>query len=232
MCIRDSATTVDGHTEEVIRATDCINGTLLPTPIFEKLSNHSALLKAIQRFGPHYKLDDRGLGWIPYEEDLMIFNQSRLMINHEGCVNTLQGECSQFYDVTGNDGRNDTSRSRFTCYYAPSNPEFVVLRYDPFHTRWLFFIGFVVPASLLIVSCGVLFTCSRILNVDNSGRMNLHWCTTAMRKRKEGKNEKPFGKDYTQKQKKNEDESAVTQMQLTTSGTLLGYNDDTGGDPL
>ena len=66
--------------------------------------------------------------------------------------------------------------SRYPCYYAPADPTYVVARYNLQHTRWLFLIFFIVPASLLILSCGVLFTCSRILNVDNSGHMNLDCC--------------------------------------------------------
>ena len=221
-----------GSSDEFVEATDCINGTLLPTSIFEKLNNHSALLKAYNALGPYHKLNANGLGWLPYEEDIMIFNKSRLMINHEGCVNTLQGECAEFYKATGNDGRNDTSRSRFPCHYAPSNPEFVVVRYDPFHTKWLFFMGFIIPAGLLIVSCGVLFTCTRVINVDNAGRMNLSWCTEAVRKSKGVKNKgREPDKEYSKQKKASQNENR-SEIQLTTSGTLLGYNEDTEGDPI
>ena len=227
----------DGVYEELVSATDCVNGTLLPKSTFEKLNNHSALHKAFLSLGPYYKLDTVGLGAIPYEEDIMIFNKSRLMINHEGCVNTLVEECAEFYKVAGNDGRNDTARSRFPCYYAPSDPNFVVVRYDPFHTRWLFFVGFMVPASLFIVSCGVLFTCSRILNVDNSGKMNLNCCRKKDSLDKKSRNKNNLDKQLKPKKMKgvkseNDKESPIAQIQLTTSGTLLGYNDDTEGDPL
>ena len=36
---------------------------------------------------------------------------------------------------------------------------------------------FTIPASLFVLSCGMLFMCSRILNVDNSGHMNMKCCT-------------------------------------------------------
>ena len=229
----NSETHANGIYEEVISATDCVNGTVLPKRIFEKLDNHSTLQHGFLEIGPYHKLDNLGLGWIPYEEDIMIFNESRLMINHEGCVNTLQEECTEFYQKTQNDGRNNTARSRFPCFYAPSDPTFVVVRYNPIQTRWLFFIGFMVPASLLIVSCGVLFTCSRILNVDNAGKMNLNCCASNADKKLKNKN--TFNKEFKQKKgRKNEGDkqSPVAQIQLTTSGTLLGYNDDTEGDPL
>ena len=96
--------------------------------------------------------------------------------------------------------------------------------------------GFMVPASLFIVSCGVLFTCSRILNVDNAGRMNLNWCTSAVRKGNTVKNHNTFDREYGNQKKasknENDRESPIAQIQLTTAGTLLGYNDDTEGDPL
>ena len=125
--------------------------------------------------GHKYKLDGTAVRF-PYEDDIMIFNQSRLMINLEGCVNTLQEECHKFYEIHGNDGRNHSAPSRYPCYYAPGNPEFVVARFDLKQTRWLFLIFFIVPAALLVMSCCVLFTCSRSLNVDNSGHMNLDCC--------------------------------------------------------
>ncbi len=66
---------------------------------------------------------------------------------------------------------------RYPCYYAPDNPEFVVSRFNLKQTRWIFFVFFLVPASLLVVSCGVLFTCSRVLNVNNSGHMDMNCCS-------------------------------------------------------
>ena len=238
-----SCTTLLSHSssgglyEEAVSATDCVNGTLLPKSTFERLNNHSSLHKAFHVLGPYHKLDTVGMGWIPYEEDIMIFNKSRLMINHEGCVNTLQEECSAFYKKTGNDGRNNTARSRFPCFYAPSDPQFVFARYDPLETRWLFFVGFMVPASLFIVSCGVLFTCSRILNVDNRGKMNLNCFRRAADSKPKNKN--TFHKEFsTQKKKGGKNDKAheppvAAQIQLTTSGTLLAYNDNnTEGDPI
>ena len=125
--------------------------------------------------GHEYKLDTTAVRF-PYEDDILIFNQSRLMINLEGCVNTLQEECTEFYEIHGNDGRNHSAPSRYPCFYSPDDPTYVVARFNLKHTRWLFLIFFIVPASLLILSCGVLFICSRILNVDNSGHMNLDCC--------------------------------------------------------
>ena len=54
--------------------------------------------------------------------------------------------------------------------------DFVVARFNLHHTRWLFSIFFVVPAGLFVMSCGILFACSRALNVDNSGHMKMECC--------------------------------------------------------
>ena len=136
-----------------------------------------SVLNVIANLGLQYKMDPTAVRF-PYEDDITIFNQSRLMINVEGCVNTLQEECSNFYETHGNDGRNHSAPSRYPCFYSPNNPEFVVARYNLNQSRWLFLMFFIIPASLFILSCGVLFTCSRCLNVDNSGHMEMNCCHT------------------------------------------------------
>jgi len=171
-----SCTILGGNGTDYFRAQDCINGSLLQSQILGKEpTNLTTLQDVFHKLGHENKLDPTAVRF-PYEDDILIFNQSRLMINLEGCVNTLQEECTKFYEIHGNDGRNHSAPSRYPCYYAPADPTYVVARYNLQHTRWLFLIFFIVPASLLILSCGVLFTCSRILNVDNSGHMNLDCC--------------------------------------------------------
>ena len=43
---------------------------------------------------------------LPFDANVTIYSESKLMINHEGCVNTLQEECDAFYAKFGRDGRN------------------------------------------------------------------------------------------------------------------------------
>nr|XP_040575165.1 LOW QUALITY PROTEIN: uncharacterized protein LOC121124116 [Lepeophtheirus salmonis] len=160
---------------DMMHAKDCINGSLIDSKSLEGGSklHHSDVFFLINM--PTHKLDGNGEE-IPFEKDIIIFEKSRLMINTDGCVNTLKGECNEFYKVHGQDGRNSTSPSRFPCYYAPSNPDYVVVKYDLNKTKWLFLLFFVVPSCLLIISCSVLFICSRVLTVDNSGQMNMECC--------------------------------------------------------
>jgi len=163
---------------DYFQAQDCINGTLLPQHILgREPTNLTTLQNVFHTKSLQYKMDPTAVRF-PYEGDITIFNQSRLMINVEGCVNTLQEECSNFYETHGNDGRNHSAPSRYPCFYSPNNPEFVVARYNLNQSRWIFLMFFIIPASLFILSCGVLFTCSRCLNVDNSGHMEMNCCHT------------------------------------------------------
>lgn len=54
---------------------------------------------------------------VPMQSALTIYNNSRLYINLDGCVNTLKGECVDFLQTHGRDGKNQTAQSRFPCYY-------------------------------------------------------------------------------------------------------------------
>jgi hypothetical protein len=64
---------------------------------------------------------------IPLEEDITIFNKTRILKNMEGCVNTLSMECQQFYTMYGKDGANYTSPISYDCYYDPANTLYVVI---------------------------------------------------------------------------------------------------------
>ena len=148
-----------------------------------------------QREGHKHKLDqpDRVSGLprgthIPFDTDIRIFNRyaslslslnihqkllsrTRLNINHEGCVNTLQLECSEFYSRHGQDTRNQSSPSRFPCYYSPHNPAFVVRRYDLGYTKTTFLIFFTIPSGCFLTSCLILFVCSQVVGVRRTGVM-------------------------------------------------------------
>jgi hypothetical protein len=60
---------------------------------------------------------DRNQEFLPMQSVLTIYNSSRLYINLDACVNTLRGECKEFFATHGRDGRNKTAQSRFPCYY-------------------------------------------------------------------------------------------------------------------
>ena len=57
---------------------------------------------------------------------LMILYRTMLYINNQGCVNTLQYECDEFYRIHGQDSRNQTSPSRFPCYYSTGKKKYTL----------------------------------------------------------------------------------------------------------
>ena len=94
-----------------------------------------------------------------------------LNVNHEGCVNTLMFECTEFYEFHGQDTRNGSSPARFPCFYSPHNPAFVVRRYDLVTTKTIFLMFFTIPSGCFLTSCLVLFACSQLVGVRRSGAM-------------------------------------------------------------
>merc|ERR1712127_805440 len=99
-----------------------------------------------------------------------------LLINHEGCVNTLQDECQAFYTSHGKDSRNRSSPSRFPCFYAADNELFVVRRDDVIQTKVTFLMFFTIPAAIFVCSCMMLFICSNVVGVRREGTMALRNC--------------------------------------------------------
>eukprot|EP00090_Calanus_glacialis_P002363 TRINITY_DN11756_c0_g1_i1.p1 TRINITY_DN11756_c0_g1~~TRINITY_DN11756_c0_g1_i1.p1 ORF type:complete len:463 (+),score=131.42 TRINITY_DN11756_c0_g1_i1:108-1496(+) len=174
-----SCTTVEVMSDgELVRGSDCINGTKMPNTFFEEYTNFTHLMKVFHGEGWKHKLDmpdrtselPRGTH-IPFDTDIKIYNKTMLYINHEGCVNTLQYECDQFYKIHGQDSRNQSSPSRFPCYYSSDNPDFVVQRYDLIQTKISFLMFFTIPAGCFITSCLVLLICSNLVGVRRSGTM-------------------------------------------------------------
>ena len=113
-----------------------------------------------------------------------------LNINHEGCVNTLQFECSEFYSVHGQDSRNQSAPSRFPCYYSPHNQAFVVRRYDLGYTKTTFLMFFTIPSGCFLTSCLMLFVCSQVVGVRRTGVMAIMpACCGGSRESRQSENE-------------------------------------------
>jgi len=173
-----SCTSLEITEDNLIRGKDCINGTTMPVQLFDDFTNFTTLMNLFQKQGQKYKLDqpDKVSGLprgthIPFDTDIKIFNKSMLNINHEGCVNTLQFECTEFYAIHGQDSRNGSSPARFPCFYSPHNPEFVVRRYDLVTTKTIFLMFFTIPSACFFSSCLVLFVCSQLVGVQRTGNM-------------------------------------------------------------
>lgn len=93
-----------------------MNGTLLKEiPVPQPYINFTSFLNLYGK-SLQYPLDPTN-AYVPEQRSLTIYNNSRLYINLEGCVNTLKGECKDFLVSHGRDGDNQTAQSRYPCYY-------------------------------------------------------------------------------------------------------------------
>ncbi|XP_018320602.1 uncharacterized protein LOC108733790 [Agrilus planipennis] len=162
------------NTSQGVVATDCVNGSLLSNNVLSDLTNFS-YLSYLSVFNT-VPLDEKGI-LAPPEPDLIIANESKLLINLEGCVNTLQGECKEFLRVYGKDGTDHNARARFPCFYAPENTNVVVTRFDLVTTTRQFFIALVLPSVLFVVSCLTLILCQRTVVVGDDAKMRFQGCT-------------------------------------------------------
>ena len=96
-------------------ATDCLNGTLLESELVPQPKiNFTQFWRIVAN--STYSLDPEQ-NFLPWQRELTIYNSSRLYINLEACVNTLQGECREFLATHGSDGDNNTAQARFPCFY-------------------------------------------------------------------------------------------------------------------
>ncbi|GBP44839.1 hypothetical protein EVAR_75708_1 [Eumeta japonica] len=112
----------------------------------------------------------------PTEVDLTLANDSRLMINLEGCVNTLADECKDFLKDYGRDGTDHNAKARFPCFYTENSPETVVARFDLDSTYRQFLVALVLPTVLIVVSCITLMLCQKTIEVGDDAKMRFRGC--------------------------------------------------------
>ncbi|KAF7994075.1 hypothetical protein HCN44_011344 [Aphidius gifuensis] len=151
-----------------VEAVDCINGSVLEKNMLTDLTNFTYL--SYLNIYETKPLDKTGL-FIPPEQDLIIANESRLLINLEGCVNTLRDECRDFLLSYGRDGSDHNARARFPCFYAKKKTAVVVTRFDLDATWKEFLIAFIVPSVLFVISCLTLILCQRTVVVGDDAKM-------------------------------------------------------------
>ncbi|XP_067013120.2 uncharacterized protein Teh4 [Anabrus simplex] len=161
-----------------LNATDCVNGTLIDPALIPNKDNG-------MNYTVFYELYNSSLNrpadplhrYVPMQSEITIYNNSRLYINLEACVNTLQGECKQFLDTHGRDGDNRTAPSRFPCYYDKNDPFFVVARFDLKKTLRELIIAVAVPSALFVVSWATLCFITRSVNVGDDAKLRCKYCT-------------------------------------------------------
>lgn len=161
------------NTTSGIYAVDCVNGSTLPNNILSDLTNFT-YLSYLSIFNTKI-LDGRRLV-APPEPDLLIANESKLLINLEGCVNTLRDECKEFLRVYGKDGTDHNARARFPCYYSADNTDIVVARFNLETTEKQFLIASLLPSVLFVVSCLTLILCHKAVVVGDDAKMRFKGC--------------------------------------------------------
>lgn len=173
------------HTDHVatgeIDAIDCINGTLLDKSFLSDLTNFTYLSYLSVT---NTKLMDETRVVAPPEMDLLIANESKLLINMEGCVNTLRDECKEFLREYGKDGTDHNARGRFPCFYAEQNVEVVVARFNLEATYKDFLLASIVPSVLFVVSCLTLILCQRTVEVGDDAKMRIKKLSDIVSKKK------------------------------------------------
>lgn len=151
-----------------VEAVDCINGSVLEKDLLSDLTNFT-YLSYLNIFATKPLDETRMVA--PPEQDLIIANESRLLINLEGCVNTLREECKEFLHVYGKDGSDHNARARFPCYYAEGDTGIVVSRFNLESTYKEFLISLVFPSVLFVISCLTLIFCQRTVVVGDDAKM-------------------------------------------------------------
>lgn len=157
-----------------IEANDCINGTLIDNlQLFGDKTNFTYLSYVSVT---NTKLLDEQRVVAPPEQDLMIANESFLLINMEGCVNTLRDECRDFLREFGKDGTDHNARARFPCFYSHDDPSKVVAHFDLPGTYQHFLVCSILPSVLFVVSCFMLVFCQKTVEVGDDAKMRFRGC--------------------------------------------------------
>ncbi|XP_011494085.1 PREDICTED: uncharacterized protein LOC105359249 [Ceratosolen solmsi marchali] len=174
-----------GRVAEGLRAEDCVNGSLMSElQVPQPFLNFTTFLSLYERSLPRQV--DPGDSFLPSQRSLTIYNNSRLYINLEGCVNTLRGECRDFLASHGADGDNQTAQSRYPCYYNKNDSFFVVARFDLNKTRTELLIAVIVPSCLFVISLTTLVVITRSVQVGDDAKMRCRYCVDGQSTEGEG----------------------------------------------
>jgi len=165
-----------------IEATDCLNGTWfedLGTIEYNTLTTlYEEYRSDPKRWVKRKVLDDENL--IPWEQDIVIYNYTRILKNEEACVNTLSMECMDFYHRYGRDGANYTARAVFDCYYNPDNDMNVIIDYQPDRTLFYLMLWSILPGTIMFISCVYMCVCSKFMFIGDDGHMRIFCCGRAL----------------------------------------------------
>ena len=150
---------------------DCIDAKLVEASLLSDVFNFSKLA-SVYRSG---QLGHR-LAAVPVEQELLIYNQSRLLINMEFCVNTLRDECREFFAIYGRDGSDLRAPSRFPCYYSKERNDTVITKFSRKQAIFELTLTAAVPGALFVFSCSCLVLCTKVVGIGPDAHMKLMGC--------------------------------------------------------
>ena len=149
-----------------IKGKDCIDGISIDSSTLAPLRlNYSELINYFK----NQTIEGTGRKILQYEDEVILTNRTKLLVNLEGCVNTLSDECHSMFLAHGNDGSNYTAQSIFPCFINEDTvSDFALLSFnrDAIVLETIIFAS--VPSGLLVISCLLLVLCSKIVQVDGS----------------------------------------------------------------
>lgn len=196
----------NGSHDGQLLASDCINASLVETSALKINSSLAQLLSAYQNgrrlVGNHQ---------VPVENELTIYNRSKLLVNLEYCVNSLRDECREFFAIHGRDGRDLRSPARFPCYYSLEKNDSVVTKFNRAQVIFEFALTAAVPGALFVFSCTCLVLCTKVVRIGPDAHMQFFFRRT--------------------KQEQKEQETELLPIEMETSNRN-GKNDMVNKQPL
>jgi len=151
---------------------DCLNASLVQA---SSLRNKSSLAQLMDSY---YHPSSRRLPMlhqfqVPNEQELMIYNRSKLLVNLEYCVNSLRDECREFFAIHGRDGRDLRAQARFPCFYSQDINDTVLTKFNRPRAIKEFALTSVIPGVLFVLSCSCLVLCTKIVGVGPDAHMRV-----------------------------------------------------------
>ena len=160
-------------TGNLMKGIDCIDGISIESnELAPKRLNYSQLINYVK----NQTLEGMGRKILMYEDEVILANKTKLLVNLEGCVNTLRDECAEKFEILGKDGRDYSPQSIFPCFINEDTvSDFAVYKFSRDATILETIIFASVPSGLLVGSCLCLILCSKIVQIDGS-RMYIDCC--------------------------------------------------------
>ena len=152
---------------------DCFNGTIGNASDIQNLTTYLEILDYQAQLNEYYEVNNNT--WVVDDErSLQLMNDTDLLINTEGCVNTLRKECTAFFQTHAHDGSDRITPDRYPCYYTDKFDKFVVGKFEPNFTRLLLLLASGVPGISFVLSCTCLFLCSKAIGVGDDGHLQVN----------------------------------------------------------